>query len=55
MNYVGIDVHKGSLQASIIDEEGDLVEEFRLRNSRDGVEQLLEKVECYGCFQAVVE
>ena len=40
MMYVGIDVHKGSFQAAIIDEEGDLVEEVRLRNNHDGINQL---------------
>jgi len=53
--YVGIDVHKGSFQAAIIDEEGDLVEEVRLRNNHDGINQLVERAAYHGCFQAVVE
>ena len=55
MRYVGIDVHKESFQAAILDEAGCLVEEFRLRNNRDGVRKLLERVGCRGSFQAVVE
>jgi len=42
MEYVGTDVHKQSFQAAIIDEEGSLLEEFRIRNNRDGIQQLIE-------------
>ena len=43
MEYVGTDVHKQSFQAAIIDEEGSLLEEFRIRNNRDGIEQLIDR------------
>jgi len=39
MNYVGIDVHKQSLQAAVINHAGSCLEEFRLRNNCEGVEQ----------------
>jgi len=55
MNYVGIDVHKQSFQAAVVDEAGGCLEEFKLRNNREGIEQLIERVGCYGSFQAVVE
>ena len=55
MNYVGIDVHKQSFQAAVVDETGSCLEEFKLRNNREGIEQLIERAGCYGSFQAVVE
>ena len=55
MNYVGIDVHKQSFQAAVVDQTGSCLEEFRLRNNREGIEQLIERAGCYGSFQAVVE
>ena len=55
MNYVGIDVHKQSFQAAVVDETGSCLEEFRLGNNREGIEQLIERVGYYGSFQAVVE
>jgi hypothetical protein len=38
MNYVGIDVHKQSFQAAVVDEAGSCLDEFRLRNNREGIE-----------------
>jgi len=55
VNYVGIDVHKQSLQAAVINQTGSCLEEFRLRNNREGIRQLIERAGCYGSFQAVVE
>jgi transposase len=55
MNYVGIDVHKQSFQAAVVDQTGSCLEEFRLRNNREGIQQLIERVGYYGSFQAVVE
>jgi len=55
MNYVGIDVHKQSFQATVVNQTGSCLEEFRLRNNREGIEQLIERAGCYGSFQAVVE
>jgi len=48
-------VHKQSFQAAVIDQTGSCLEEFRLRNNREGIEQLIERVGYYGNFQAVVE
>jgi len=42
MNYVGIDVHKQSFQAAIIDKTGKLLDEFRLRNNRKGIQRLID-------------
>ncbi len=55
MNYVGIDVHKQSFQAAVVDETGSRLDEFKLRNNREGIEQLIQRVRRYGSFQVVVE
>jgi transposase len=55
LNYVGIDVHKQSLQAAIVDENGCLLDEGRFRNDREGILQLIDRTGYYGSFQAVVE
>jgi transposase len=55
VNYVGIDVHKQSFQAAVVDQTGSCLEEFRLGNNREGIEQLIKRVGYYGSFQAVVE
>ena len=55
MNYGGIDVHKQSLQAAIIDETGKLLDEFRLRNNREGIQRLIDMARCLNGFKAVVE
>ena len=48
-------MHKQSLQAAVINQTGSCLEEFRLRNNREGIRQLIERAGCYGSFQAVVE
>ena len=50
MNYVMIDVHKHSFQAAILDEDGSLLEEVRLRNNREGLQMLIDRAGCYGEF-----
>ena len=55
VNYVGIDMHKQSFQAAVINQTGSCLEEFKLRNNREGIEQLIKRVGYYGSFQAVVE
>ena len=50
VNYVGIDVHKQSFQAVVVDETGSCLEEFKLRNNREGIEQLIERAGYYGSF-----
>jgi len=55
MNYVGIDMHKQSFQAAVVDETGSRLDEFKLRNNREGIEPLIQRVGRYGSFQAVVE
>jgi hypothetical protein len=51
VNYVGIDVHKqSSFQAAVVDDTGSCLEKFRLRNNREGIEKLIERVGVYGSF-----
>ena len=50
MNYVRIDVHKHSFQAAILDEDGSLLGEVRLRNNREGLQMLIDRAGCYGEF-----
>jgi transposase len=55
MNYVGIDVHEQSFQAAIVDETGKLLDEFKSRNSREGIQRLIDRARCHDDFRAVVE
>lgn len=55
MNYVGIDVHKQSFQAAVVDEAGSCLDEFRLRNNREGIQRLIDMARCHDGFKAVVE
>ena len=55
MKYVGVDVHKHSFQAAIVDETGKCLDEFRLRNNREGIQRLVDRTGCYDGFTAVVE
>jgi transposase len=38
VKYVGVDVHKKVCQAAIVGESGEVLDEFRFRNSREGIE-----------------
>jgi len=51
----GVDVHKQSFQAAIVDETGKLLDEFRLRNNREGIQRLVDRAGCHDGFRAVVE
>jgi transposase len=55
LRYVGVDVHKQSFQAAVVDETGKCLDEFRLRNNHDGAQQLIKRMGCQGSFQVVVE
>ena len=56
MKYVGIDVHKKMCQAAIIDEEGELLDEIRFRNTIEGIEDFALKLTTYRDeVKAVVE
>ena len=56
MKYVGIDVHKKMCQAAIIDEEGELLDEIRFRNTIEGIEDFALKLTTYqDKVKAVVE
>lgn len=44
MRYIGIDVHKNSLQVAITDEKGKILEEFKVNTTREGFKELLHKL-----------
>lgn len=54
MNYIGVDVGKKRCQACIMDEEGEILEEFPFTNNGEGIKKLLECVGDAQC-KAVVE
>ena len=45
MMYVGVDVHKKVCRAAMMNDEGELVDEFSFRNSERGIEDFKMKVE----------
>ena len=45
MMYVGVDVHKNVCRAAIVNDEGDLVDEFSFRNSKRGIEDFMMRIE----------
>ena len=45
MMYVGVDVHKKVCRAAVMNDEGELVDEFSFRNSERGIEEFLMRVE----------
>jgi len=53
MRYMGVDVGKKRCQACVMDEEGQVVEEFPFTNTIEGIQRLLERVG--GDCKAVVE
>jgi len=44
VKYAGIDVHKKMCQATILDEEGALLDEIRFPNEPDGIEEFAGKL-----------
>ena len=53
MKYIGVDVGKNKCQACVMDESGQILEEFPFTNNWDGIQALVEKT-CYA-DKAVVE
>jgi transposase len=45
--YVGVDVHKKVCRAAIVDEEGEVVDEFSFRNSSQGIEVFTVRLEAF--------
>jgi transposase len=45
--YVGVDVHKKACRAAIVDEEGEVVDEFMFRNSSARIEDFMVKLEAF--------
>ena len=43
--YVGVDVHKKVCRAAIVNDEGDLVDEFSFGNSKRGIEDFMMRIE----------
>lgn len=54
MRYIGVDVGKKRCQACIMDEEGEILDEFPFTNNGEGIQRLLEHVGDVQC-KAVVE
>jgi transposase len=46
--YVGVDVHKKVCRAAMVNDEGELVEEFSFINSKRGIEDFMMKIEAFG-------
>jgi len=46
--YVGVDVHKKVCRAAVVDDEGELVDEFPFGNSSRGIEDFVMKIEAFG-------
>jgi transposase len=56
MKCVGVDVHKRFCQAAVVDETGDLLDEFKFENSEEGVKCLTSKLEAFkGHVKVAVE
>jgi len=43
--YVGVDVHKRVCRATMVNDKGELVDEFFFRNSERGIEEFMMRVE----------
>ena len=54
MKYIGVDVGKKRCQACIMDEDGEILDEFPFTNNGEGIKSLLECVSDVQC-KAVVE
>jgi len=48
MMYVGVDVHKKVCRAAMVNDEGELMEEFSFTNSKKGIEDFMMKIEAFG-------
>ena len=56
MKYVGIDVHKKMCQVAVLDDDGELLDETRFRNTLEGIEEFAQRLSAYGDeVKAVVE
>jgi transposase len=45
--YVGVDVHKKVCRAAIVNDRGELVDEFSFMNSKKGVEDFIMELEAF--------
>lgn len=45
--YVGVDVHKKVCGTAIVDDDGEVVDEFLFRNSSQGIEGFMVKLEVF--------
>jgi transposase len=43
--YIGLDVHKNYLQAAVLNDEGQLLKQQKIRNSRDEIASFLQPFE----------
>lgn len=47
MMYVGVDVHKNVCRAAVVNDEGEVVDEFSFMNSKGGIEDFMMKLEAF--------
>ena len=47
MMYVGVDVHKKVCRAAMVNDEGELVDEFSFTNSKRGIEDFMMRIEAF--------
>ena len=38
MNYIGLDIHKGSTQVTVMDGDGGIVEKSRIKTEKEAIE-----------------
>ena len=44
MRYIGVDVSKGKCRAAVVDEDGEIVDEFSFSNDFSGVERFVSQL-----------
>ena len=47
MMYVGVDAHKKVCRAAMVNDEGELVDEFSFRNCSKGIEDFMMRIEAF--------
>ena len=56
MNHLGIDVGKRKCRAALKDDKGKILDEFFFGNDRDGIHNLLSRIQSHGkCVATVLE
>src|SRR3954470_19196493 len=55
MNHLGIDVGKRRCRAALKDDKGNILDEFFFSNERNGIHNLLSRIQSHGKCVAVLE